>query len=90
VKIPISRYVGLPGLEVFLETEHSSIPIGPSELPGERWLSALVRNPKMPFRIVARDRSVEHWLSIGEPSPLSTLSLRRYPLTQLSEGSVPP
>lgn len=68
LRFELAGYVGQPGLSLSVASaRHREIFVRPGEVPGERWLTSVVRCPGSPFTVVAVDSRPDLWFGFAEP-----------------------
>lgn len=76
LEIPVTGYLGEPGLTLQLIVENQSTPISivPPQLPKDTWVTCYVRTPKAPFQIIAIDNRPDAWFAFAMPRGIGILS----------------
>ncbi|MBI5771395.1 MAG: hypothetical protein HZA93_26715 [Verrucomicrobia bacterium] len=74
LKFETAGDLGRPGVSLELhdaKTDALVATVRPSRIPGHAWRAAYVRAPRLPFIVVARDSSPDHWLAFSAPVEMS-------------------
>lgn len=88
LKIPVAGHLRGSGMGLRVETMDGRLlahPV-PGRDPGARWNPLFLRNPGVPFRIVAEDNDPDRWLAFAEPleagagTLLAKLAMRFWPM----------
>lgn len=76
MEIPIAGYLGKKGLslQLFVEGKDKLIEIIPPKLAKETWVSAYIRTPTRPFKVVAVDYNPDSWFAFAMPRGVGILS----------------
>ena len=77
LKFETAGHPGHPGLTLEIRdaaTDALLAPVVPDRTPGDTFRAAYLRKPAVPFVVVARDASPDHWLAFSAPVELGPLS----------------
>jgi hypothetical protein len=76
IEIPVAGYLGEKDLtlQLVVEGQEKPIPIVPSLLPRETWVSYYIRTPDRPFQVVAIDNRTDLWFAFAMPRGIGILS----------------
>jgi len=75
LQIPVSGYLGEDGLQLVLETQDGTrTSIRVEKPPKETWQLVTIRNPGVPYRLVAEDNNPNLWFAFAAPHGEGALS----------------
>lgn len=76
LEVAVAGYPRNEGIQIYLETENGGMIQMPIRRnPKENWQTIILKNPQVPFTLVAKDKSLSAWLAVRGPVPTGRLSV---------------